>query len=818
MTEDKSVFGADLDGLKRLLTVGDDEPESALESCVSPVVPLSGELTEKVGLRLGHYRLLRVLGEGGMGIVYLAEQTDTIRRRVALKLIKPGMDSKRVIARFESERQALALLDHPSIAHVYDAGTAQSGRPYFAMEYVQGSPITEYCDRHRLSIEDRLAIFQQVCYAVHHAHQKGIIHRDIKPSNVLVSAEGDRATPKIIDFGVAKAMSQPLTERTLFTEDNRLLGTPEYMSPEQADMVNEDIDTRSDIYSLGVLLYVLLTGILPYDSKTFRQGGAAHMRQIICETDPKTPSTRLMRLGDEAQAIAQKRRMERHNLTRHLRRELEWIPLKAMRKERSERYRSASELSDDIDNYLRGVPLIAGPPTTVYRLRKAVRRHRALVLGTLAVFATTIIGAAVSLIFAIGQARAYAEAQTIADFLRTGVLGTVANARAGEATVSYVLDAATQNLAGQFDDRPFIEASIRETLGQTYRLLAESAKAEQHWLAALQIYQQHYGAAHPATLRAMGGLYWVYDDQERHYDAMRLRTEMLQIKTDMGTVGNTGALAHTYQHLGKYDEAESLYNLIIKEAKQEQGDNHIQLNPHDMCNLARVYAGQGRYDKAENLFCQTLETAPWEPESRWRLMQTANLADLYRDQGQYEKAEPLLIETLVRKRRVLGDGHVFTLRSMCYLARLYTAQARIEEAEALLSEGLSLCYTRLRPNHPATLRFVNALAVLRTKQGNYAQARALFDEALKGRQQELGPDHPHTLDTRHAFGVLNLKQGAYPEAERMLQTAYQAQIKELGPGHPHTLDAIESLVQLYELWGKPAEAQQCRSKLPKPCP
>ena len=288
----ESAFGAEPEQLRELLSFGLGDSSDELASTAS--YDLFAEIVDG---RIGRYRLLKMLGEGGMGIVYLAEQEEPIKRQVALKVIKPGMDSARVIARFEAERQALALLDHPNIAHVYDAGTTEAGRPYFVMEYVKGLSITEHSDRHKLSIEDRLNLFRQVCLAVHHAHQKGIIHRDIKPSNILVSLQDDQALPKIIDFGVAKAVSQPLTERTFFTEQGQLFGTPEYMSPEQVDMANEDIDTRSDIYSLGVLLYVLLTGALPFDSATFREGGIEHIRQVIRETDPKTPSTRLSSLG-----------------------------------------------------------------------------------------------------------------------------------------------------------------------------------------------------------------------------------------------------------------------------------------------------------------------------------------------------------------------------------------------------------------------------------------------------------------------------------------------------------------------------------------
>ncbi len=350
----------------------------------------NSSVIEGPGTKIGRYELLELIGEGGMGLVYLAEQKEPVKRKVALKIVKLGMDTKQVVARFEAERQTLALLEHPNIAHVFDAGTTETGRPYFVMEYVEGKSITKYCDQQKHSIEQRLELFRQVCEGVHHAHQKGIIHRDIKPSNILVSIHGDKAVPKIIDFGIAKAIAQPLTKKTSYTEQGQLLGTPEYMSPEQAEMSYQDIDTRSDIYSLGVVLYELLTGVPPFDAKRLREGGIDHIRQVICEEEPRTPSARLTSLGDKAKAIADSRRTQIITLTRRLHRELEWIPMKAMRKERARRYRSASELADDIQNYLTGTPLIAGPESTVYRARKFVRKHAGSV-ATVALLALIIV-------------------------------------------------------------------------------------------------------------------------------------------------------------------------------------------------------------------------------------------------------------------------------------------------------------------------------------------------------------------------------------------------------------------------------------------
>ncbi|MGB2862624.1 MAG: protein kinase [Sedimentisphaerales bacterium] len=375
-----------------------DAPEGLCPKCLMKAVQPNdvnatleeSHLIEGPGTKIGRYELLSLIGEGGMGMVYVAEQKEPVKRRVALKIVKPGMDSRQVVARFEAERQALALLDHPNIAHVFDAGTTEAGLPYFVMEYVKGMSITAYCDEYKLNIEQRLKLFEHVCEGIHHAHQKGIIHRDIKPSNILVSVHGDRAVPKIIDFGIAKATARSLTDKTVFTCQGQLLGTPEYMSPEQVDLATQDIDTRSDIYSLGVLLYELLAGVLPFEEKLLRSGGLAEIQRTIREQEPATPSIRLTNLGQQAKTIATSRGTQAIALARRLHRELEWIPLKAMRKDRCRRYRSASEMADDIQNYLNGSPLIAGPETAVYRAKKFVHKHAGSVV-TVALVAIAIV-------------------------------------------------------------------------------------------------------------------------------------------------------------------------------------------------------------------------------------------------------------------------------------------------------------------------------------------------------------------------------------------------------------------------------------------
>ena len=351
--------------------------------------------------QIGPYKLVRTLGEGGFGYVFLAEQEKPIKRQVALKVIKPGMDTKRVIARFEAERQALALLNHPHIAKVFDAGSTDEGRPFFVMEYVEGVPITDYCDQKKLSVKKRLELFIKVCEALHHAHQKGIIHRDIKPSNVLVSEEDGHAVPKVIDFGIAKAISQQLTEETIFTEQGQLVGTPEYMSPEQADLGNQDIDTLTDVYSLGVLLYELLTGTLPFDPQTLRKVAFREIQRIICEQEPPRPSTRISLNLEESKTIAENRQTAIRNLQKQLHNELEWIPLMAMRKERQRRYQSAADLAEDMQNYLDGNPLTAGPESRAYQIKKYIQRNRVFVTSAASIMLVLIIGIVASTFFAI---------------------------------------------------------------------------------------------------------------------------------------------------------------------------------------------------------------------------------------------------------------------------------------------------------------------------------------------------------------------------------------------------------------------------------
>ncbi|HEV3084678.1 MAG TPA: serine/threonine-protein kinase, partial [Gemmataceae bacterium] len=379
--------------VRALLEMHEQEPESAAPAAV-PTQDYA-PVAERPGTRVGPYRLMEQIGEGGFGLVFVAEQQEPVRRKVALKIIKPGMDSRQVIARFEAERQALALMDHPNIARVLDAGATDSGRPYFVMELVRGIPITDYCDKNQLSPKERLELFISVCQAIQHAHQKGIIHRDVKPSNVLVTSHDGKPVAKVIDFGVAKAIHQHLTERTIYTQFAQMIGTPLYMSPEQAEMSGLDIDTRSDIYSLGVLLYELLTGTTPLEKKRFREAAYDEMRRLIREEEPPRPSTRLS-TSESIAAVAAQRNMEPAKLSRLVRGDLDWITMKALEKDRTRRYASASEFAADIARHLSNEPVLAGPPSIGYRTKKFVRRHQGLVAAGTAVALALLVGAVIS--------------------------------------------------------------------------------------------------------------------------------------------------------------------------------------------------------------------------------------------------------------------------------------------------------------------------------------------------------------------------------------------------------------------------------------
>ncbi len=782
--------------------------------------------------RIDHYTPLEVIGEGGFGTVYRARQDQPVRRIVALKVIKPGMDTREVIARFESERQALAMMSHANIASVLDAGATGEGRPYFVMEYVPGDPITKYCDKQRLQLTERLQLFIQVCQAIQHAHQKGVIHRDIKPSNVLVlpkdeygrapgCAQDDHtgssmAVAKVIDFGVAKATDQRLTDHSMLTQEGMLVGTPEYMSPEQAEPGEIDIDTRTDIYALGVLLYDLLTGTLPFSSKTLRSKGLAEIQRIVREVDPPRPSLRLSTLlgvgergpesaspgpssstdpespqvhTDSATSIARFRRTQPRVLIRHLRGDLDWIVMKCLDKDRGRRYETANGLAAEVRRYLDDEPVVAGPPGTGYRLRKFARRNRTAIVAVAATAAALIVGLALSIVgFATAvkarnaadeqrklAVRAADTAEAVNEFLRDML--AEADPRYGtrrDISVREALDRAVARLdAGSMKDQPEIEAAIRLTVGRTYTGLAQFAAAELQIEAALRAYRSLTGK-----------------ESSEYAHALHLR----------GTVRKLA---------GRPAEAELDFRaaLAIQQAWGEAG----AVAAADCANdLALTLLDQRRFDEAEPLLREVLAFGRLRENEDEPIRGEAvnNMGSLHLARGEFALAAPLFSEAIDVNCRILGDSHPNIATNLDNLAQALQGKSDLDGALRAYREALAMRRELFADDHPELATTLHNLAVLHYVRGERDACEQALRESLTIFRRAHGLAHADTLTVVDSLVSVVGAAKRWDEAERLLLEAFNAVRDEPSISRERKVALAARLRQLYAAWNKPEEARE----------
>lgn len=765
---------------------------------------------------IGPYRLIQMLGMGGMGEVWRAEQTEPLHRTVALKLIKAGMDTKAVVARFDSERQALALMEHPNIAKVFDAGATPEGRPYFVMEYVPGLAITDYCDRRRLTIKERLALFMQVCEGVQHAHQKAIIHRDLKPSNVLVEEVDDKPVPKIIDFGLAKAAGQRLTEMTMFSEAGAIVGTPDYMSPEQADRNERNIDTRTDVYSLGVILYELLVGALPLGSQELRAAGMEAMLQKICQQEPPRPSTKLRSLGDSAKDSAGKRREEPQSLERHLRGELDWITIKALEKDRARRYGSPSDLAADIQRHLQDQPVLAGPPSTSYRARKFIRRHR-FGVGVAVAAVVLLIGFAATMAV---QARRIAKerdrANRIADFMtQMFMVSDPSEARGNSVTARAILDKASNEIKTGLAKDPEVQSELMFTMARTYSNLGLYSLAHGLSASVLENRRRLLGPEARKTLESMTQLGWILDREGHDDEAEKLtRQSADQGRRVFGledpvTLEAMDNLAIILEKQGHFEDEEKLLRQLIEIRSRRLGPEHPQ-TLRSLVNLADAVSLEGRTAEAEEMYRKALgiERRVLGPEHPQTLATMHNLANRIQEQGRYDEAEVLYRETLATEVRVLGPEHPDTTSTMTTLGDTLYYEGRSQEAEKLYREALEIEQRTIGSEHPYTTRALEGLANALAAEGHYAEAEKLQRQILEIRQRILGPEHTDTLLSKYNVADVLIDEGHFPEAEKLIRETLEAQARVLGPENADALASKAALAKILIKEGKYQEAEK----------
>ncbi len=796
---------------------------------------------ESAGDRIGRYRLVERAGEGGMGSVWLAEQSEPVERKVALKIIKLGMDTREVVTRFEAERQALALMDHPYIANVLDGGVTAEGRPYFVMDFVEGAPITDYCNAEGLGLGTRLELFQMVCEAVQHAHQKGVIHRDLKPSNILVTGSLGRAVPKVIDFGIAKATDAELTKKTLLTEHAQVIGTPEYMAPEQAGVGGIDIDTRADVYSLGVLLYELLTGTKPLDAKEALRDGYVELLRRVREEDPPRPSTRVSSLslgtdGDGATSVG-----DATTLSKRLRGDLDWIVMKALEKDRDRRYDSADAFAADVMRFLEGDPVVAAPPSATYRMRKFAARHRGAVAAALIIFALLILG---SIGTGVGLWKALTANEALGLSIeeekrqRTAAIENEKRARAAEQRAQEradELEAVASFQSSQLSDldvelmgqrlRRSILDEVDDEEGDRRVALSDSLVAVNFTNVALEALEQNIfdraveaiddsfddqpqlrarllaitgGTLHSLGL-AQGGL----DPLQRAYEVYlgALGPE------HQDTLGAQGELAGLYRSLDRLEDSLESYAASYEGLSETVGPDH----PDALVvrrGLGVVLLELGRLDEAEFHLEGVLERqrATLGDNAGPTLATLNSLGELRKLRGDYAGSEEITRAVLDAYRRKYGSDSPETLSQAKRVGELLHLQEKLGNAEPFFREALAGSRRVLGDDHPATLRALNDLGNLIRDLGRLDEATPILREALERKHATLGRSHTSTMISVNNLGLLLEAQGDRAGAHPYFVEAYEICMRTVGERHQYTLTAMVNLSRSLGLRGEFDEA------------